>query len=304
MATVEESINMSSVIKCSFCNEEGHSLHNEEGETTCPTLLTHLCTYCKKTGHTNKRCPTAKANHLKRQAELQCTYCKKPGHRNRDCPAGKQALKEKKERDERQKEHKITQIANRTYAGLVMSSITSEEEQKIDKEEQEMHKMLRERREAQQKAKREQWEANYPGRMEAYHGSFWMFFVYGTKYDYENITKPLRNAKAQADFLKYLEEKYPGDWKSSVVNTRDFCPFVEKLIHTILEESVRNTMDATEAIMKEKKELEGTLTPEELEAHLSATTDEFMAELEPTANTEWKKAGKKKGKNKAVTSDI
>lgn len=302
---------MSTKITCLFCKEEGHSRINENGDVTCPALLSHLCTYCKKTGHTNKHCPVAQAKSLAKQTKLKCTYCKQSGHRNSDCLAGKQANKDKKKREEHQKDHKIKQIAERTYAGLVMSSITPDEEQQIEREQHEMHQMLRKRREEQQKVKKEEWETNYPGRMEAYYGqydshrgSFWMFFVYGTKYDYKSITEPLRDAKSQANFLKYLETKYSDNWMTAVVSTKDFCPFVEKLIQTILEDKVKTTMETSSQIMENMRELKKTLTSEELEAHLGATNDEFMAELGPV-ESEWKKVGKKQlpGK-KEVMSEI
>jgi hypothetical protein len=182
-----------------------------------------------------------------------------------------------------------------------MAKISPEEEKTIEDEDREMRKMLHQIQQEEKRAKKEKWEAEYPGRMEAYHGSFWMFYVYGTKYD-NAIAEPYRDVATQTKFLEYLETKYPEDWMNAIIGTRDFCPFVEKLIQTILEKNVRATMTATKEIMDEKKKLESTLTPEELEAHLGATTDEFMAEL-GTVEVEWKKAGKKKGKKQAI-SDI
>jgi hypothetical protein len=55
---------------CKVCQDAGkdekeytsHSIKNERGTVTCPTLLEQNCRYCFKQGHTIKYCPTINKN--------------------------------------------------------------------------------------------------------------------------------------------------------------------------------------------------------------------------------------------------
>ena len=66
---------------CKVCKDAGksesvyvsHNVRGNSGNTTCPTLLSYNCKYCKEKGHTIKYCPVLQEKTKKNEAKTKQT---------------------------------------------------------------------------------------------------------------------------------------------------------------------------------------------------------------------------------------
>ena len=162
-------------------------------------------------------------------------------------------------------------------------------------------------REVKKKSGMEQtleWETRYPGHMTVKFGNFWFFYVIGTKFDYPKVADTFRTPEAQVAYRTYLEDKYGDGWMFESLIGIDKCDYLIAMIKDIRTEQQNLTLEYTKNVVDEITELSKTLTPDELQAHIDISTNEFMDELKEFKNeSEWSKKSKH-SKKKAVVAEI
>lgn len=201
------------------------------------------CAFCRAnrkpwTNHTANSCVDL--------ANCVCGYCKKKGHTPKKCP--KSALK--KQRDEewakRQEQRKgETETQKKTWSTIVVNSLTAEEREVMEQQHRknQQRKAEEKRKQYEERKKRREEaairaEQSYVRKMRnqygikacdfAQQGDFWFFFVEGRKED-SNMAKVLRqNPENQLRFKDYLQEKYFVNWLSRSENTEDDCQILEQ----------------------------------------------------------------------------
>lgn len=283
---------MSATLVCSFCKAEGHSRVDGDGNITCLSLLSNKCTYCKKTGHTNKRCPVAKANNLAKNAPEHCPCCKKTGHTLEQC-----FFRKNNEKTAKASAHIEAEIKAGSYAGHLMKSVTVAERESIEAQERAFARELYLREKSERERKQLAWETEYPGRMTVKFGPFWFFYVIGTKYDCPKVADQFRTPEAQVAYCNHLEAKYGEGWMFESLIGEDKCDFLIEMIKDIRVAQQVATVEDTRRVVDEITELSKVLSPDELRAHIDISTNEFMEGMKDFKDEgEWTKKRVKKGK--------
>lgn len=303
--TTNTTRNMTTII-CTFCKEEGHACHDKEGAVICTTLLENECTYCKQRGHTNKRCPTAKQNHLNRMAKKAENAQKSKDYEER--------VKARELKSDAHNKHIDAEVKAGSWAGHLMASVSSEERREIeDKNRAFAHNLYLQEQNAK-KRKQHEWEIRYPGKMAVKFGKFWFFRVIGTTFDCPKVADEFRTPEAHVAYRLYLEHKYGEDWEFDSLAGEDKCDYLTKMIMDLRTMNQVATLESSRDAVAEIEELSKTLTNDELQAHIDISTNEFMEELEQSNissdSGEWEKQDKrgkkekKKSKAKAMVSNI
>lgn len=202
---------------CAFCraNSKQWDDHNVD---ICIELAKCVCGYCKKKGHTPKKCPKSA---LKKQREEEWVKC--------------QEEKKKKGKSE----------TTSTWSSIVVNSLTDNEREVMNQQHRvnQQRKVEEKRKQYEErKKKREEYaqkaEQHYVCKMRrkygikacdfAETGDFWFFFVEGEKDD-SNMAKVLRKEpKNQVRFKEYLQEKYWVNWLSKSEFSEDDCRILEQ----------------------------------------------------------------------------
>ena len=138
---------------CKVCQDAGkdekeytsHSIKNERGTVTCPTLLEQNCRYCFKQGHTIKYCPTINKNKKEeKKIESRNNYFNSLQNKN----------KENKNKNKNKNQNKIkdqypslnnyipTKPLPLSYKNIIQITKDTEDKQKRQEEEEEIFKRL------------------------------------------------------------------------------------------------------------------------------------------------------------------
>lgn len=210
------------VVRCGFCGESGHTVKGPDGEVTCPTLLNNVCTYCKKPGHTNAKCPVAKENHLKKKYGDK--YVAPSDDKIRALMSTKIAAPMKADPS--------------TWAAQIAKNIPDQPAI------QPKQVVVAKRIEPPKSQELLEWESKYPVHMKRKFGDFWAFLVEGTKYDYPDITLSLRSAINGVTFTRFLCQQFGETWYTSPdFDQRYNCPYVTVLRHEHRYDDFETFMD-------------------------------------------------------------
>lgn len=241
---------MQGINGCAFCRSNRKSWTDHTVEV-CVELANVECGYCHQKGHTPKKCPKSA---LKKQREeewaaKQAENKKRYEERQQKREAIWPALPETKGKSETVQVNKKSD-----WSSIVVNSLSAEEREQMEKQHHEQRERESEerRKEAERKRqeleerkrqaaeKKRQWEIRNQRRLEREYGlsedngicpagSFWYFFIEGTKDDTANAKFLRENSDNQWEFKKYLKEKYYWlYWLSRSEYTEDNCPILDR----------------------------------------------------------------------------
>ncbi len=231
---------------CAFCRSNG-KIWNNHTVKICAELSKCICGYCKEKGHTPKKCP-----------KLTLKMDKK-------WPALSDAKFEAKP------EAKVENWASRVFKSLSAEEQNriQSQQQEILKQQQEKDALARERIKSEREEQHRQWKIRNQRRIQRqYGGSFWFFFVQGTKDDSENAKIERENENNQHAFQRYLQDKYRDNWLQASGNTEDDCPILGTWRWEEQRDLIREEIDSKLKYDKEQEEREQM--DKEMKAKLSS----------------------------------